>query len=160
MPEIKVLSQEVADKIAAGEVAERPSAVVKELVENSMDAGATSVEVEIRKGGIEYIRVSDNGCGIEPNQVETAFLRHATSKLRSIDDLYIIDTMGFRGEALASICAVAEVEVITKTAENEEGVFVKLSRSDLISNRCHRHFRAEREKSHSENKHYGTDNKA
>ena len=123
MPEIKVLSQEVADKIAAGEVAERPSAVVKELVENSMDAGATSIEVEIRKGGIEYIRVSDNGCGIEPNQVETAFLRHATSKLRSIDDLYMIDTMGFRGEALASICAVAEVEVITKTAENEEGVF-------------------------------------
>ena len=82
MPEIKVLPQEVADKIAAGEVAERPSAVVKELVENSMDAGATSIEVEIRKGGIEYIRVSDNGCGIDPNQVETAFLRHATSKLR------------------------------------------------------------------------------
>lgn len=131
MPEIKVLSQEVADKIAAGEVAERPSAVVKELVENSMDAGATSVEVEIRKGGIEYIRVSDNGCGIEPNQVETAFLRHATSKLRSIDDLYMIDTMGFRGEALASICAVAEVEVITKTAENEEGVFVKLSHGNV-----------------------------
>ena len=131
MPEIKVLSQEVADKIAAGEVAERPSAVVKERVENSMDAGATSIEVEIRKGGIEYIRVSDNGCGIEPNQVETAFLRHATSKLRSIDDLYMIDTMGFRGEALASICAVAEVEVITKTAENEEGVFVKLSHGNV-----------------------------
>lgn len=131
MPEIKVLSQEVADKIAAGEVAERPSAVVKELVENSMDAGATSIEVEIRKGGIEYIRVSDNGCGIEPSQVETAFLRHATSKLRSIDDLYMIDTMGFRGEALASICAVAEVEVITKTAENEEGVFVKLSHGNV-----------------------------
>ena len=126
MPEIKVLPQEVADKIAAGEVAERPSAVVKELVENSMDAGATSIEVEIRKGGIEYIRVSDNGCGIDPNQVETAFLRHATSKLRDINDLYSIGTMGFRGEALASICAVAEVEVITKTSQNEEGVFLKL----------------------------------
>lgn len=126
MPEIKVLPQEVADKIAAGEVAERPSAVVKELVENSMDAGATSIEVEIRKGGIEYIRVSDNGCGIDSNQVETAFLRHATSKLRDINDLYSIGTMGFRGEALASICAVAEVEVITKTPQSEEGVFVKL----------------------------------
>lgn len=126
MSEIKVLPQEVADKIAAGEVAERPSAVVKELVENSMDAGATLIEVEIKKGGIEYIRVSDNGCGIEPEQAETAFLRHATSKLRDVEDLYSIETMGFRGEALASICAVAEVEVITKTEQNDEGIFIKL----------------------------------
>lgn len=126
MPEIKVLSQEVADKIAAGEVAERPSAIVKELVENAIDAGATSIEVEIRKGGIEYIRVCDNGCGMEPEQVETAFLRHATSKLRSIEDLYSIGTMGFRGEALSSICAVAEVCVITRTADNEEGVILRL----------------------------------
>ena len=133
MPNIKVLPQEVADKIAAGEVAERPSAVVKELVENSIDAGATSIEVEIRKGGIEYIRVCDNGCGIDPAQVETAFLRHATSKLRDIDDLYSIATMGFRGEALSSICAVAEVEVITKTAENDEGVIMHLDRGKVTS---------------------------
>lgn len=133
MPNIKVLPQEVADKIAAGEVAERPSAVVKELIENSIDAGATSIEVEIRKGGIEYIRVCDNGCGIEPDQVETAFLRHATSKLRDIDDLYSIATMGFRGEALSSICAVAEVEVITKTAENDEGVILHLDRGKVTS---------------------------
>ena len=131
MPNIQVLPQELADKIAAGEVAERPSAVVKELVENSIDAGASSIEVEIRKGGIEYIRVSDNGCGIEASQVETAFLRHATSKLRSIDDLYSIGTMGFRGEALSSICAVANVEVITKTAETEEGVLLRLERGSV-----------------------------
>ncbi len=127
MAEIHVLSQEVADKIAAGEVAERPASVVKELVENAIDAGATSIEVEIRKGGIEYIRVLDNGCGIDADQVETAFLRHATSKLRSIEDLYSIGTMGFRGEALSSICAVAEVSVITRTAECDEGVLVRLS---------------------------------
>lgn len=126
MPNIQVLSQEVADKIAAGEVAERPSAVVKELVENAIDAGATSIEVEIRKGGIEYIRVCDNGCGIAAEQAETAFLRHATSKLRSIDDLYRIGTMGFRGEALSSICAVAEVQMITRTEDSEEGIFLRL----------------------------------
>ncbi len=128
MAKIQILPQEVADKIAAGEVAERPAAVVKELVENSIDAGATSVEVEIKKGGIEYIRVCDNGCGIEADQVETAFLRHATSKLREIDDLYTIGTMGFRGEALSSICAVAEVQVITKTADCIEGTFMQLER--------------------------------
>lgn len=133
MPEIQVLPQEITDKIAAGEVAERPAAVVKELVENSIDAGATSIEVEITKGGIEYIRVCDNGCGIKPEQVETAFLRHATSKLKSIDDLYKIGTMGFRGEALSSICAVADVEVITKTAENDEGVFVCINRGNVTS---------------------------
>lgn len=131
MPEIRVLPQEVADKIAAGEVAERPSAVVKELVENSLDAGASSVEVEIRKGGVEYIRVCDNGCGMTPEQVETAFLRHATSKLKSIDDLYSISTMGFRGEALSSICAVAGVEVITKTADGDEGVLLRLNHGEV-----------------------------
>ncbi len=128
MPEIKVLPQEVADKIAAGEVAERPSAVVKELVENAIDAGATSIEVEIKKGGIEYIRVMDNGCGMAPEQAETAFLRHATSKLRNIEDLYSIGTMGFRGEALSSICAVSEITVITRTEDNEEGVLLRLDR--------------------------------
>ena len=126
MNSIKVLPQAVADKIAAGEVAERPSAVVKELVENSIDAGGTKIRVEIKNGGISYICVTDNGCGIPHDGVETAFLRHATSKLRDIDDLYKISTMGFRGEALASICAVAEIEIITKTAEAEEGTYLNL----------------------------------
>ena len=121
MPEIQVLPQNVADQIAAGEVAERPSAVVKELVENAMDAGARHIQVEIKKGGIAYIRVTDDGCGIPADQIETAFLRHATSKLTAISDLEQITTMGFRGEALASICAVAEVEVISKTKDAAEG---------------------------------------
>ncbi len=133
MAKIQILPQEVADKIAAGEVAERPSAVVKELVENSIDAGATSVEVEIKKGGIEYIRVTDNGCGIEADQVETAFLRHATSKLKKIEDLYSIGTMGFRGEALSSICAVANVQVITKTKGTDEGTFLILERGKAVT---------------------------
>ncbi len=126
MPNIQVLPQQVADKIAAGEVAERPSAVVKELVENAMDAGATRIAVEIKSGGVEYIRVTDNGCGIPADEVETAFLRHATSKLREIEDLDQLGTMGFRGEALASICAVATVEVITKTKDAQEGAYLKM----------------------------------
>lgn len=127
MKQIRVLSQAVADQIAAGEVAERPSAVVKELVENAMDAGADRITVEIQKGGVDCIRVADNGSGIPEDQVETAFLRHATSKLVEIDDLYRISTMGFRGEALASICAVAQVEMITKTADAEEGICLELN---------------------------------
>lgn len=119
---IKVLPSDVADKIAAGEVAERPSAVVKELVENAIDAGASKITVEIKNGGIKLIRVADNGKGIPADQVETAFLRHATSKLRDADDLYNISTMGFRGEALASICAVAKVDIITKTKDSDVGV--------------------------------------
>ena len=119
---IHVLSPDVADKIAAGEVAERPSSVVKELVENAVDAGADKITVEIKNGGIKLIRVADNGKGIPSEQVPTAFLRHATSKLNTADDLYNISTMGFRGEALSSICAVAKVEIITKTAEAEAGV--------------------------------------
>ncbi len=126
MAEIRVLSTTVADKIAAGEVAERPSAVVKELVENAIDAGADKIEVEINRGGVAYIRVTDNGSGIPTDQVETAFLRHATSKLTEIEDLERIATMGFRGEALASICAVAEVEVFTKTKDAEEGTYLSL----------------------------------
>lgn len=126
MPKIKVLPQNIADKIAAGEVAERPQAVVKELVENSIDAGADKIEVEIKNGGIKYIRVTDNGCGIPKDQVETAFLRHATSKLRKIEDLYSIGTMGFRGEALASICAVASVRVITRAKGEAEGTIMEL----------------------------------
>ncbi|MCI5893119.1 MAG: DNA mismatch repair endonuclease MutL [Clostridiales bacterium] len=119
---IKVLPSDVADKIAAGEVAERPASVVKELVENSIDAGADKITVEIQNGGVKLIRVADNGKGIPPEQVPTAFLRHATSKLRDADDLFKINTMGFRGEALASICAVAKVDIITKTAQNEVGI--------------------------------------
>lgn len=121
MAEIKVLSQAVADKIAAGEVVERPSAVVKELVENSIDAGASRISIEIKNGGIKYISIEDNGKGIPSDELECAFLRHATSKLREIDDLFEIATMGFRGEALASICAVAEVSVVSRTAESQVG---------------------------------------
>ena len=127
MAEIKVLSQAVADKIAAGEVAERPSAVVKELVENSIDAGADRITVEIKKGGIAYISVEDNGKGIPFDEVETAFVRHATSKLRDIDDLFEIQTMGFRGEALASICAVSDVVVITKEKGALEGAHLTVN---------------------------------
>lgn len=126
MAQIQVLSQSVADKIAAGEVAERPAAVVKELVENAIDAGADDICVEIRRGGIEYIGVTDNGKGIAADELETAFLRHATSKLRSVDDLFRISTMGFRGEALASICAVSSVEVVSRTEDAEEGAYMEI----------------------------------
>ena len=129
MPEIKVLSSFVADKIAAGEVVERPAAAVKELVENSIDAGADRIRVEIKNGGIKYISVQDNGKGIPKDELECAFLRHATSKLREVEDLYSIGTMGFRGEALASICAVSEVTVISRQADSEEGVCMTLKHS-------------------------------
>ncbi len=129
MPQIKVLSSQVADKIAAGEVVERPAAAVKELVENSIDAGADRIRVEIKNGGIKYISVQDNGKGIPKDELECAFLRHATSKLREVEDLYSIGTMGFRGEALASICAVSEVTVISRVAECEEGVCMTLTHS-------------------------------
>lgn len=115
MPEITLLSQETIDKIAAGEVVERPSSVVKELVENAIDAKATAVTVEIKEGGISFIRITDNGCGIERAQVPLAFLRHSTSKIRSVEDLMSITSLGFRGEALSSIAAVSQVELITKT---------------------------------------------
>jgi len=118
MPEIKVLDHDTIDKIAAGEVVERPASVVKELVENAMDAGSDSITVEIREGGIEFIRVTDNGCGIAHNQIETAFLRHATSKIRTAEDLGTVESLGFRGEALSSISAVARVELITKTRDS------------------------------------------
>lgn len=115
MSRVKLLSKETSELIAAGEVIERPSSVIKELIENSIDSGADNITIEIKNGGISYIRVTDNGCGIEPDDVATAFLRHATSKITSRDDLNNIHTLGFRGEALASICAVAKVEVLTKT---------------------------------------------
>ncbi len=122
MNEIQLLSQDTIDKIAAGEVVERPSSVVKELAENAIDAGATAVTVEIKDGGISLIRVTDNGCGIPEEEVRAAFLRHATSKIRTVEDLSAASTLGFRGEALSSIAAVAQVEMITKTPESLLGV--------------------------------------
>ena len=115
MPQIALLSQETIDKIAAGEVIERPSSVVKELVENAIDAGSSAVTVEIKEGGISFIRISDNGCGIEREQISLAFLRHSTSKIKSVEDLFTVTSLGFRGEALSSIAAVSQVELITKT---------------------------------------------
>ena len=115
MPQIALLSQETIDKIAAGEVIERPSSVVKELVENAIDAGSSAVTVEIKDGGISFIRISDNGCGIEKEQIPLAFLRHSTSKIKSVEDLFTVTSLGFRGEALSSIAAVSQVELITKT---------------------------------------------
>lgn len=121
MPEIMLLNQETIDKIAAGEVVERPSSVVKELVENAIDAKATAITVEMKEGGISFIRITDNGCGIERKQVPIAFLRHSTSKIRSVEDLLNIHSLGFRGEALSSIAAVAQVELITKTYDELTG---------------------------------------
>ena len=121
MSNIQVLDQITIDKIAAGEVIERPASIVKELVENSIDAGATAVTVEIKDGGISFIRITDNGCGIPKEEVPLAFLRHSTSKIRSVEDLSTVASLGFRGEALSSICAIAQVELITKTAESEFG---------------------------------------
>lgn len=115
MSRISLLDQETIDKIAAGEVVERPCSVVKELVENAIDAGATAVTVEIREGGISLIRITDNGCGIAKDEVRLAFLRHSTSKIKSAEDLVSVSSLGFRGEALSSIAAVARVELITKT---------------------------------------------
>ncbi len=119
---IKILDQLTINKIAAGEVIERPSSVVKELVENSIDAGATAVTVEIKEGGTTFIRITDNGQGIEKDEVPTAFIRHATSKILTIEDLLSVSSLGFRGEALASIAAVAQVECITKTAHALTGI--------------------------------------
>lgn len=132
---IRVLEKNVADKIAAGEVIDRPVSIVKELVENSIDAGADSITVEIRNGGKSYIRVTDNGCGIEESDVENAFKRHATSKISNVEDLDDIGTLGFRGEALASICAVSRVELITKTIAGREGTSIVVEESQVKSHK-------------------------
>ncbi len=133
MPEIKVLPKQVAELIAAGEVVERPASVIKELVENSIDAGSTKITVEIKNGGVTFMRVTDNGCGIERDFVATAFLRHATSKVRVKDDLNAIATLGFRGEALAAISSVSRVEMITKTKTAEIGSVYRSEGSNEIT---------------------------
>ena len=126
MAVIHLLDHNTIDQIAAGEVIERPSSIVKELVENSIDAGSTSITVEIRDGGTTFIRVSDNGCGIEKTEIRKAFMRHATSKIEKADDLMHLHSLGFRGEALSSIAAVSRVELITKTAEEMSAIRVMM----------------------------------
>lgn len=132
MPKINLLPKNVAELIAAGEVVERPASVIKELVENSIDAGATAVTVEISRGGITYIRVTDNGCGIEHNDVPTAFLRHATSKIKEAYDLDSIATLGFRGEALAAVSSVARVEMLTAVKDAEFGTHYRIDGGEEV----------------------------
>ncbi|MBO5035279.1 MAG: ATP-binding protein, partial [Oscillospiraceae bacterium] len=132
MPHIQQLAPHVADLIAAGEVVERPASVVKELCENAVDAGAHTVTVEIRNGGMTLIRVTDDGCGISPDEAPTAFLRHATSKIRNEYDLEAISTLGFRGEARAAIAAVARVELLTRRQEDPLGTSLALEGGELL----------------------------
>ena len=133
LAKIHVLDKHTAELIAAGEVVERPSSVIKEMVENALDAGATRVTVEIKNGGISYIRISDNGCGIAKDDVANAFLRHATSKIQTETDLEAIETLGFRGEALASIAAVTRLELLTKTKEEQFGTCYRIEGGEEIS---------------------------
>ena len=131
MPKIQQLSPHVANLIAAGEVVERPASAVKELLENAVDAGASKVTIEIRDGGMTFLRVTDNGCGMSPEDARTAFLRHATSKLRTEEDLAAIGTMGFRGEALAAIASVSRIDLMTKTAGSLSGVKLHLEAGQI-----------------------------
>ena len=132
MGQINVLSFAVANLIAAGEVVDRPASAIKELLENSIDAGADRVTVEIQNGGVTFMRVSDNGCGIEPDDLPVAVRRHATSKIKDATDLEKIITLGFRGEALAAISAVADVRIISKTADAEMGAMIEVSCGDIL----------------------------
>jgi len=132
MKNIHILPPQVANRIAAGEVVERPSSVVKELVENAIDAGATAITVEIENGGIDYIRVSDNGSGIPADDCATAFLRHATSKIAAAEDISSISTLGFRGEALPSIASVSEVTLKTRTKDAESGTLLRIDNGELV----------------------------
>ncbi|MEZ4629001.1 MAG: DNA mismatch repair endonuclease MutL, partial [Eubacteriales bacterium] len=135
MPKVHVLPPRIANQIAAGEVVERPSSVVKELVENAIDAGASAISVEIENGGLDSIRITDNGSGIADDDCETAFLRHATSKISSANDLFAIRSLGFRGEALASIAAVSRVTLQTQTEEDDLGSLIRYDGGDLIEHR-------------------------
>ena len=132
MGNIFLLDETTINKIAAGEVIERPASIVKELVENSIDAGATSITIEIEEGGKSYINVSDNGCGIMYDDVERVFFRHATSKIKDSKDLFSIATLGFRGEAMASIAAVSELEMKTKSEEDTSGSFIVLKGGKVV----------------------------
>ena len=132
MPKINLLDKSVYELIAAGEVIERPSSVIKELAENSIDAGAASITVEIKRGGISYLRVTDDGCGISDEDIPTAFMRHATSKVYTQDDLDSINTLGFRGEALASVCAVSRVEALTKQREDQLGSIYRIEAGEPV----------------------------
>ncbi|MCL2694188.1 MAG: DNA mismatch repair endonuclease MutL, partial [Oscillospiraceae bacterium] len=132
---INILPREISELIAAGEVVDRPAGVIKELVENCVDAGAKQVTVEIMGGGVSFMRVTDDGSGIAFSEVPKAFMRHATSKTASKDDLENIVTMGFRGEALASVAAVAKVEMLTKRAEDETGTLYKIHGGEEVTNR-------------------------
>ena len=131
---IELLRPEVSSKIAAGEVIERPASAIKELVENALDAGASRIQIEIRSGGIEYIRVADDGVGIPSDQVELAFQRFATSKLSRAEDLESVSTLGFRGEALPSIASVARVEMRTRSQDEDSGTRIEFEDSELLSN--------------------------
>ena len=134
---IKILSPEIISKIAAGEVIERPASVVKELMENALDAGASQISIETQGGGVESIKVSDNGAGIPSAEVELAFYRYATSKIDNLDDLEKTTSLGFRGEALPSIAAVAEVEVFTKATSESIGSYAYLRQGDIVRRESH-----------------------
>ena len=133
MGKINVLSFDVANLIAAGEVVDRPASVVKELMENALDAGATSITVEIQNGGVSFIRVSDNGCGMEAEDLPVAVLRHATSKIKEANDLDGIATLGFRGEALAAISAVSKVRIFSKVPDAEFGALLSCDGGSVVS---------------------------
>ena len=132
MPTILRLDPHVANLIAAGEVVERPASVVKELVENSIDAGARNISVELQNGGMTFLRITDNGCGMEREDAKTAFLRHATSKLRRKEDLEAIGTLGFRGEALAATAAVSKIDLLTRVEGDLEGTRLRLEAGKLL----------------------------
>ena len=135
MPKIIQLSPHIANLIAAGEVVERPASVVKELLENAVDAGATKVTVEIKDGGMTFLRVTDNGCGMTADDARTAFLRHATSKLRTAEDLAAIYTFGVRGEALAAVASVSRIDLLTTTADSLSGTSLSLE-AGVITEEC------------------------
>ena len=136
MNKIKLLNEDTIQKIAAGEVIERPASIVKELVENSIDAKSTNITVEIEKGGKTFIKVSDNGSGIEESDIELAFKRHSTSKLINFEDLYSIYSLGFRGEALASILSVAKIKIISKTKEAKSGTMAIFEDGKIIEKKA------------------------